>query len=274
MATPTAISLPELVPGWHWQFAAGWPYLTCELLRDWPHGFFTRHFLGLPPAKLTTYLNAIAEPYRVQQVHGHAVLTPSEIRTQQQSGKLTSEWPLADGLLTETVEQAVWVASADCTPVLIADRGTGRVAALHAGWRGTAQRIVPMAIARLLNSGSQLTDLAVALGPAIAGEVYQVSTTVAAEVGASIVPTERVTEPAAICAELQAQHHPPLLPDPKPGHLRLDVRRINTIQLKQLGLSHAQITQAPCCTYQQPDLFFSYRRTHEKQVQWSGISSN
>ncbi len=41
--------------------------------------------------------------------------------------------------MSEQPLQAVWVASADCTPVLIGDVKTGRVAALHAGWRGDCQ---------------------------------------------------------------------------------------------------------------------------------------
>ena len=70
----------------------------------------------------------------------------------------------ADGLISEQSLQALWVASADCTPVLIGDVKTGLVAALHAGWRGTAAKIVPQAIARLQARGSKLDDLRIALG--------------------------------------------------------------------------------------------------------------
>ncbi len=265
------MSLPTLTPDWRWQEAAGRPYLTCTLLASWPHGFFTQHFAGQSPAVLTHYLAPEAQAYRVRQVHGNTVLTPTVPESLAETA--AQAWPEADGLLTEAPGQAVWVASADCTPVLIADSETGRVAALHAGWRGTAQRIVPVAIAKLLALGSRLTHLRVALGPAIAGEVYQVSEAVAAAVGASVVPPERVTEPAAICAELQAQAASPILPDPEPGRLRLDVRRMIQLQLQQLGFTPAQVAQAPLCTYQQPELFFSYRRTQQKQVQWSGIVS-
>ncbi|MGB3671600.1 MAG: laccase domain-containing protein, partial [Phormidesmis sp.] len=55
--------------------------------------------------------------------------------------------------------------------------------------------------------------------------------------------------------------------------VRLDVRRINQMQLEQMGLGADQIAIAPHCTYQDPDNFFSYRRTQEKKVQWSGIVS-
>jgi copper oxidase (laccase) domain-containing protein len=66
----------------------------------------------------------------------------------------------------------------------------------------------------------------------------------------------------------------PILPDPHPGRVRLDVRRVNAIQLQQLGISPDRIAIAPHCTYQEPDRFFSYRRDKLKKVQWSGIVSN
>jgi polyphenol oxidase len=67
--------------------------------------------------------------------------------------------------------------------------------------------------------------------------------------------------------------NPPVLADEKEGHVRLDVRRVNAIQLEQLGLGAEQIAIAPHCTFQDPERFFSYRRDGLKQVQWSGIVS-
>jgi YfiH family protein len=157
--------------------------------------------------------------------------------------------------------------------VLIADEKTGQVAAVHAGWRGTASRIVPNAIARLLESGSRLQDLRIAMGPAIAGEVYQVSETVAAEVGASLVSPDTAETTESILDVLQKLLNSPILDDPQPGRLRLDVRRVNALQLEQLGVHPEQVAIAPHCTYQQPEYFFSYRRDKLKKVQWSGIVS-
>lgn len=64
-----------------------------------------------------------------------------------------------------------------------------------------------------------------------------------------------------------------MLVDDTPGRARLDIRRINALQLQQLGLQPEQIAIAPHCTYQEPEHFFSYRRDRQKQVQWSGIVS-
>lgn len=245
---------------WNWRTCEELPYLTCSLLEPWKHGFFTRQFSPRTPAEITSMLQPHSVAYRVKQVHGNVVLSPREINDTLAE---------ADGLITELPNQAVWVASADCTPVLIADSTTGQVAAVHAGWRGTAAKIVLGAIARLQAQGSKLNNLKIALGPAISGTVYQVSHQVASEVGSSVVPDD-----ANLMQTLQELPNPPILPDPHPGRVRLDVRRIITLQLENLGISPEQVAVSPHCTYSQPEHFFSYRRDKLKLVQWSGIVSN
>ncbi|MBD2363812.1 peptidoglycan editing factor PgeF [Anabaena minutissima FACHB-250] len=252
---------------WHWHNWEGLPYLTCSLLKNWQHGFFTQQFWPRSPQELTQVLHPEASAYRLKQVHGNTVLTPTEIESNLD---VEDALALADGLMSELPLQAVWVASADCTPVLIGDVKTGQVAALHAGWRGTAKKIVPEAIARMQAQGSQLSDLRIAMGPAIAGEVYQVSVEVAAEIGCSILPHDDTHK---IVHGLHELPHSPLLADPEPGRVRLDVRRVNALQIENLGISVEQIAIAPYCTYQTPEHFFSYRREQQKKVQWSGIVS-
>lgn len=288
---------------WHWHTWQGLPYLTCSLLKDWQHGFFTQQFWSRTPFELVAVLKPDANVYRVKQVHGNTVLSSSEVERSLMEDPVPTPdteddrllLPDADGLMSQQSNQAVWVCTADCTPVLIADDETGQVAAIHAGWRGTALGIVQKAVDRLLAQGSQVKNLRVAMGPAIAGEVYQVSTTVAAQVGATIVRqwaespastrsdqsdgpiaaddeiTDEITN--EILDALRQFPNSPLFDDPQPGRVRLDVRRVNALQLEQIGIAPDQMAIAPYCTYQNPDLFFSYRRERQKKVQWSGIVS-
>ncbi|PAX51031.1 peptidoglycan editing factor PgeF [Brunnivagina elsteri] len=262
---------------WHWRTWQDLPYLTCSMLEAFPHGFFTQQFLGKPPQELTQVLQPQASGYRLKQVHGNIVLTPQEIIDKLANGgdddvegEGDTKLVHGDGIASHIPQQAVWVASADCTPALIADIKTGAVAAVHAGWRGTAKKIVPIAISRLLSQGSNLQDIRVALGPAIAGQVYQVSTETAAEVGTSIFPE---TNTESIIESLMEQPNPPILPDTEAGKVRLDVRRVNVMQMESMGISPEQIAIAPYCTFQTPEYFFSYRRQKEKKIQWSGIVS-
>ena len=246
---------------WQWNQWSGLSYLTCSLLQPWRHGFFTRRFSPRLPGELVDVLQPTAAVYRAKQVHGDRVVTPSEFDEQLLQ---------ADGILTEDRHQSVWVCSADCIPVFIADEKTGRVAAVHAGWRGTAARIVPRAIARFQQFGSQLQDLRIAMGPAISGVVYQVSVEVAVRVGTTIAP---VSNDRATLEFLFDLPDSPLLSDPEPGRVRLDVRRVTAIQIEKLGIDAAQVAIAPHCTYREPESFFSYRREGLKTVQWSGIVS-
>jgi polyphenol oxidase len=283
---------------WQWHTWQDYAYLTCSLLQDWHHGFFTRQFSPQMPEDLVALLDPEARAYRVKQVHGDQVLNAAHLepialvpaansegkavhpstdlleavgKSDAASSAVLAE---ADGLYTNQSQQALWVCTADCTPVLIGDRVSGRIAAIHAGWRGTASAIVPKAIAHLQAQGSDLADLQIAMGPAISGEVYQVSTTVAAQVGATILDGASISmekEPETVLEPLSRLPDSPIIPDPQPGRAKLDVRKVNKLQLLQMGIQPTQISIAPYCTYQNPELFFSYRREHLKQVQWAGI---
>ena len=261
---------------WIWKTWQDQPYLTCALIPQ-SHGFFTSHFYPHTPEALVDVIAPAASVHRVKQVHSADVMTPGEIEQAIAAGLPTlpdgslAPFPLADGAMSEQPQQSVWACSADCTPALISDVVTGQVAAVHAGWRGTAQRILPIAIERLLAQGSDLQNLRVALGPAIDGQVYQVGKDVALEVGSSVAND---TPESALLAQLATLENPPILADDHPERVRLDVRRINQMQLEQLGLDPEQIAIAPHCTYQDPDNFFSYRRTRENKVQWAGIVSS
>lgn len=275
---------------WQWQRANGSNYLTCDLLAGWSHGFFSQASWPQTPAELTQALNPEAEVFRVKQVHGNRVMDTAEMEpvppqldldaaanaaavpsgnvAQSGAGKTFDE---ADGIFATGQGQAVWACSADCTPALLGDVKTGQVAAVHAGWRGTAAQIVPEAVKLFLAQGSELADLRVALGPAIEGSVYQVDIATAVKTGGMLV--ESGGDEQEILRALMALPLPPLLPDAEVGKVRLDVRRVNGLQLERLGLAAEQYSIAPHCTFQEPEHFFSYRRTGEKKVQWSGIVS-
>ncbi|MGL5805804.1 MAG: peptidoglycan editing factor PgeF, partial [Xenococcaceae cyanobacterium] len=84
MTSPSVISEVKTNDrAWQWRSWEGLPYLTCSLLADWQHGFFTQQFAPKIPEELSRVLQPQAKVYRVRQVHGEKVLTPSEIITQQ-----------------------------------------------------------------------------------------------------------------------------------------------------------------------------------------------
>ncbi|MEB3264714.1 MAG: peptidoglycan editing factor PgeF [Synechococcus sp.] len=246
------------LPGWTWVGCYGGYYLQADALAAFEHGFFSRQWAGRPPEELAAYLSAGVSVHRTRQVHGALVLPAS-----QAAGE---PWPAADGLVSDGEGQSLWVCGADCTPVLIADPASGRVASCHAGWRGVAGRIVPAAIAALEAAGCRRSDLLVALGPAVSGAAYQVEAAVAEAVAEAVTP-----EPERAIAALQAAGA--LEPDPEPGRRRLDLRAATAAQLQGEGIEAGRISVCPLCTVGEPLLFHSWRRDQVKAVQWSGIVS-
>ncbi len=150
--------------------------------------------------------------------------------------------PGADALLTNRRDLWLAIYAADCVPILIADPQTPAVAAVHAGWRGTAHGIAPAALARMQKAFA--TDPAacvVELGPAIGGCCYEVDLPVAqAMAGASWWPV--AARPTG------------------PDRWHLDLRVAVRHQLVEAGVPDGRITTLPYCTACRPDLFFSYRR--------------
>ena len=99
----------------------------------------------------------------LRQVHGATVVSDSASGAE------------ADALVSSNPDRLLTVRVADCVPLLVADRRTGAVAAVHAGWRGTASGIAAAAIRRLqAEFGSTPSDLVAAIGPSIRVCCYEV----------------------------------------------------------------------------------------------------
>jgi YfiH family protein len=253
------------LPGWTWVGCYGGYYLQADLLQDFEHGFFTRQWQGRGPEELAGYLSAGVSVHRPQQVHSARVLPASAAST--------APWPEADGLVTDAGGQSLWVCGADCTPVLLADPASGRVAACHAGWRGVAGGILLEAIRLLEQAGSRRADLLVALGPAVSGASYQVETVVAEQVASALPLPDGQGAGAPPAGLTELERCGALQPDPEPGRHRLDIRAATHRQLELAGLAADRIAVCPLCTVTEPLLFHSWRRDQVKAVQWSGIVS-
>ena len=257
---------------WTWVGTYGGFFLQSDLLAGFEHGFFTRQWAGRPPEELVASLSAGVSVHRTRQIHSTIVLGADLA--------VAEPWPEGDGLVSRDGGQSLWVCGADCTPVLIADRSTGRVAVCHAGWRGVAGRIVPEAIRQLENLGSRREDLLVALGPAISAQAYQVHRDVATQVARSLNPGTGSGRSSSDNGEREERESlgalrsaGGVLDDPLPGRVRLDIRAATAQQLIHAGLNPAQFSVCPLCTAAEPLLFHSWRRDQVKAVQWSGIVS-
>ncbi len=178
---------------------------------------------------------SVASLCRARQVHGKRVLTIDDALADIAIEE-------ADGLASALHGLALGVATADCVPLLFAD-GRGRVAAVHAGWRGTVANIAGAAVETLVRLGARVDELRVAFGPSICVDCFEVGR----EVADQFIPITN----AAVQQKPNARPH-------------VDLRYANRRLLEQAGILAAHIDDAPPCTMHEPELFFSFRRDGAK----------
>ena len=148
-----------------------------------------------------------------------------------------------DGAITALGGAALGIQTADCVPILIADKNARVIAAVHAGWRGIASRITENSVRQMTQAyGVAPEDLTAVIGPHNAVCCY--------EVGEEVVAA--VNDSAAI------------LRKPEWAKPHLDQGLANKRQLSEAGIPEAQIFVSTLCTQCRPDLFYSYRREGER----------
>jgi hypothetical protein len=185
-------------------------------------------------------LRALSLPIRpvisLQQVHGNRTLI-----LDRKSHPTRSSLPAtADALFTSRNDLYLTVRVADCLPIYVYDADNQIVGLIHAGWRGTllgiAQRALQAAQAEL---GLNPAACAVLLGPCIKSCCYQISAEVAL-----LFSTNSIS--------CQGQKH------------YLDLCKVNKEQLLKMGVEEKNIHQVPDCTFCKSDLYYSYRRSQNK----------
>jgi len=152
--------------------------------------------------------------------------------------------PDCDAMTTRLTDVLLAIQTADCLPVLIADTQSGAMAAIHAGWRGTAGRITERTVADLmLKHGASPRNSIAALGPTACAQCY--------EVGEDVI--ERYKKEFGYWRNL-------LVDFKEGGKAHLDIRAANIQQLAFCGFAEDRIHVADYCTMHQNEMFFSYRR--------------
>ncbi len=178
--------------------------------------------------------------YYLSQVHGRDVreLSGTESREAviEQRG---------DALVGSSLDLACGVRSADCVPVLIGDRRSGAVAAVHAGWRGVVAGVIGAAVERLRAGAAAPPELIAAIGPHISSDAFEVAPEVAREIAdacgdVAVVDRSRGVRPF------------------------VDLRRAVRRGLIEAGMSDSAVDDVHGCTVGEPERFFSYRRDGQK----------
>jgi YfiH family protein len=180
--------------------------------------------------------------WRLDQVHGCRAL-----HVDGATLPVGEALPSADAAITTRTDVAVAVKAADCVPILLA-HPAGAVAAVHAGWRGTAQGIAgKTALDLAAAAGGSARDIVAAIGPSIGPCCYEVG------------PEVRETFHVAGFAETDLDRWFLPAESVRATHV-LDMWRSNRDQLVTAGLDPANVHVAGLCTATHSDWLWSYRR--------------
>ena len=151
----------------------------------------------------------------------------------------------ADGLMTDVPGLGLVVFAADCLPVLLYDPVRRAVAAVHAGWRGTALGIVSRAVEQMGTCyGSRPEDLLAAIGPGISRCCFETH--------------EDVPNAMTEALGAGALRFIEVLPN---GKFHVDLKGLNALRLERAGVPGAHIAISPDCTVCHSDKYWSHRVT-------------
>jgi YfiH family protein len=235
--------------------------IRSSLLSDVPHGFMGRrggvskgvcaglnvgHGSGDDPALIARNrrlaVEAVAPGARlatVYQVHSADVVEVGE------------PWPddarpKADAMVTNRPGIALGILTADCTPVLLADRAAGVVGAAHAGWKGAFGGVLGATVAAMERLGASRERILAAVGPTIGRKSYEVDT----EFFGRFVAAD--------------EDNDLFFTDGRPGHYLFDLEGYVLARLAAAGVR--RIEALGLDTYSNADRFYSYRRaTHRDE---------
>ncbi|WP_288413201.1 peptidoglycan editing factor PgeF [uncultured Sphingomonas sp.] len=159
------------------------------------------------------------------------------------------ERPQGDAMVTERPNILLGILTADCAPVLLADRDAGVVGAAHAGWKGALAGVTDATIAQMEKLGARADRIAAAVGPCIARASY--------EVDMGFVERFCSTDP----------ENERFFAENRPGHARFDLEAYVVHRLAAAGVRRIEALGQD--TYAQEDRFFSFRRaTHRGEADY------
>lgn len=246
--------------------------LTSPALAGTPHGFFTRKggassgvFQGLNCGHGSSDLSEVvalnrarvaaamgvepAQMVGVHQVHSADVRVVERLPADPAAPAVR-----ADALVTATPGVLLCVLTADCQPVLFADRQAGVVGAAHAGWRGALDGVLEATLEAMEGLGARRGDITAVIGPCISQRAY--------EVGEEFMDQFLTEDPG----------YGRFFSGGPNGRPMFDLPGFGLHRLRSAGVGAAEWTRH--CTYSDPERFYSYRRTtHSGEADYGRLIS-
>lgn len=242
--------------------------ITHEDLDGVTHGFFTRaggassgvfqglncgfgssdqhEIVALNRARVAEAMGGTpAQLAGVNQIHSATIVTLTEA---------PADKPDADAMVTATPGVILSILTADCQPVLFADKQAGVIGAAHAGWKGTIGGILEGTIDAMEALGAKRGNITAIIGPSISQRAY--------EVGEEFFDRFIAEDENAARWFANGEN----------GRYLFDLPGYGLHRLRQAGVGQAAWTRH--CTYGDPARFFSYRRTtHAREADYGRLIS-
>ena len=191
--------------------------------------------LGLSPNRLATV-------HQVHSARAFATDTPFHVR------------PKADAMATATPGLGLAILTADCQPVLFADKAAHVIGAAHAGWRGALDGILEATVNAMEGLGARPAEISAVIGPSISQRAY--------EVGPEFLERFVDDDPG----------NTRFFANGRGDRVQFDLVGYSLQRLRNAGIGEAQWTGH--CTYSDSDRFFSYRRSrHRNEPEYGRLMS-
>ncbi len=217
-----------------------------EALRGVPHGFFGRESEDMGGAPFAAECEAIlpgAKLALLRQTHSPQAIIVGDVWDDNQR-------PEGDALATKEPGVLLGIVTADCAPILLADRENGVIGAAHAGWRGALHGVTDAAIAAMERLGANRARVTAAVGPCIAQANYDVGD----DFGTAFLTANR--------------RNARFFRQGKAGKALFDLEGYVMARLVEAGI--AAVEAARRDTYTEEDRYHSYRRDAHRGVVCAG----
>lgn len=226
-------------------------YVTPTYESDKMKIFFLSRHLGLSSENINVDFPAPPPNTVLQKISSHfpvnakTMIFMNQVHSDEIINKVNKKpsFPTADAIITKERHLALCLKTADCVPIFLFDSKNDVIAAIHAGWRGTALNIVKKTIKKLEHFyKSNPDDIYAFIGPAICPRCYKVG--------------KDVIDVFSFLGKAKTSFTAKL----KDGKYLLDLKSINAYLIEQTGVPQQHIEISEHCTYCNSELFHSYRR--------------
>ena len=232
-------------------------------INNFKHGFFTKSSSEKYLPFISNHFNKNYEDCLLNQVHSNKIVYGSS--THQIGNRIE-----ADGIVCDKFNQNLWIYTADCMPILFADKRKRVVAALHCGRKGLEKKIIKNLVKIFDDLGCCRNDLLVAIGPSISKKKYLIDKKTLKEF---YKKTKSEKLKISVKKSNLFSYFRNLDIFKEQDLFQLDLRKYAQLQLLDERIPNTNIEISDLCTFKSNNKLYSWRKNKTALRQWNFIST-